>query len=254
MVPATAVPHVDTLVNFCARRDVAALTREALGGPVDVAVLFGGSILAGGDLFARAIGAGIARRYLIVGGSGHSTDALRDAMRTHLGWDDVDQRTEADLFDSYLAERHGVRADLLETASTNCGNNVRNALAVLDAERVPHDRVVLVQDASMQRRIHACWQLHSPADDVVSFAAHRTRITDPDPPLGMWPRERYLELLMGEIPRLTDDQNGYGPAGRGFIVHVDVPETVREAHAALRSAGVGATRVADPRWAAPRGQ
>lgn len=65
----------------------------------------------------------------------------------------------------------------------------------------------------------------------------------------MWPLDRYVSLLMGEIPRLTDDPNGYGPAGRGFIAHVEVPAEVAKAHGALRSAGVGTPRIADPRWA-----
>ena len=31
---------------------------------------------------------------------------------------------------------------------------------------------------------------------------------------------------MGEVPRLRDDEHGYGPLGRGFIAHVDVPDEV----------------------------
>ncbi|MFG1926008.1 YdcF family protein [Cryptosporangium sp. NPDC048952] len=247
MEPAIAV---NTLVDFCARRDVEELTREALG-PVDVAILFGGSILAGGDVFAGAIRDRVAEHFVIVGGQGHSTDALRDACRQALGWDDVEDRTEAALFDRYLRERHGVKADLLEAASTNCGNNVRNVLELLDAERVPHRRIVIVQDASMQLRMHACFRLLAPEVQVVNFAAHQAKVDGElrvvDPPLGMWTAERYLALLMGEVPRLTDDEQGYGPAGRGFIAHVDVPPLVRAAHAALR--GVGETRTADPRWA-----
>ena len=38
-----------------------------------------------------------------------------------------------------------------------------------------------------------------------------------------------LELLFGEVIRLRDDENGYGPRGKGFIVHVEVPEEI-EAH------------------------
>lgn len=30
---------------------------------------------------------------------------------------------------------------------------------------------------------------------------------------GLWPVERYLSLLTGELPRLRDDSDGYGPAG-----------------------------------------
>lgn len=40
---------------------------------------------------------------------------------------------------------------------------------------------------------------------------------------------RYISLLLGEIPRLTDDINGYGPKGKDFISHVDIPLNVQDA-------------------------
>lgn len=43
---------------------------------------------------------------------------------------------------------------------------------------------------------------------------------------GMWEVDQYVQLLMGEIPRLTDDQNGYEQEGKNFISHVDIPEKV----------------------------
>lgn len=244
---------INTLVGFCARRDVRELTPPALGGPADVAILFGGSILAGADILAGAMRAGAARRYLIVGGQGHSTDALRDALRERTGWD-VESRSEAALFDRYLRHRYGLSADLLEEESTNCGNNVTNALALLRAEGVPHDRIVLVQDATMQQRMDAGFRRHAaPATRLVNFAAHRTFVDETldyvDPPVGMWPLDRYVSLLLGEVPRLTDDENGYGPAGRDFIAHVDVPDEVHRAAAHLRSSTGFAVRSADARWA-----
>ena len=47
--------------------------------------------------------------------------------------------------------------------------------------------------------------------------------------LRMWPVDRYLSLILGEVPRLRDDAKGYGPAGRDFIVHVDFPPSVEQA-------------------------
>lgn len=259
-VEASVVAHINTLVEFCARRDVGTLSRlvveAAAGGRVDVAILFGGSILAGGDLFARAIADDLATHFMIVGGQGHSTDVLRVAMRHRMGWDDVAEQTEAALFDRYLAERYAVRADLLEYESTNCGSNVRNALELLAAYDIPCRRILLIQDASMQQRMDAGFRLRAPDTQIVNFAAHRTRVELVDgelgfrtPPDGMWPMDRYVSLLMGEIPRLTDDANGYGPAGRGFIAHVDVPDEVTRAYTSLRNAGVGVPRTADQRWA-----
>jgi uncharacterized SAM-binding protein YcdF (DUF218 family) len=239
---------VNLLVDFCAMRDETAMNR----GAADVAILFGGSILAGGDVFARALQNGVAQRAMIVGGQGHSTDALREAMRQSMGWDDVDV-TEAALFQRYLRERHGLNVDLLGTESTNCGSNVREALDLLRARGVPHERILIVQDASMQRRMDAGFRLLAPLKTVVNYAAHRTYVDDAlhylDAPAGMWAPERYLSLLMGEIPRLADGPDGYGPSGRGFIAHVDIPDDVWRAYSALRTAGAGVARPADPRWA-----
>ena len=38
-----------------------------------------------------------------------------------------------------------------------------------------------------------------------------------------------LSLLTGEIRRLRDDEHGYGPRGKGFLPHVDIPEDVMDA-------------------------
>lgn len=50
----------------------------------------------------------------------------------------------------------------------------------------------------------------------------------------MWKVERYVNLLMGEIPRLTDNENGYGPNGKNFIAHVEIPENVKNAFEELK--------------------
>lgn len=66
---------------------------------------------------------------------------------------------------------------------------------------------------------------------------------------GMWEMERYIQLLMGEIPRLSDDENGYGPWGKGFIVHVDIPDEVRTAFETLKQAFGEYIREANPEYA-----
>jgi hypothetical protein len=44
---------------------------------------------------------------------------------------------------------------------------------------------------------------------------------------------RFLGLILGEIARLRDDEMGYGPRGKGFIGHVDVPDAVLDAYSRL---------------------
>ena len=41
-------------------------------------VLFGGSIIAGGDILAEAIQNEVAKKNIIVGGAGHTTETLRN--------------------------------------------------------------------------------------------------------------------------------------------------------------------------------
>ncbi len=261
MLNERTVDSINTLVRFCARRDVPALTREAVesaaGAIADVAILFGGTILTGADVFADAMREKVACHYMIVGGQGHTTDTLRCSLRELMGWDDVESSSESALFDRYLRERYGLTVDLLEQNSTNCGSNARNAVALLRARRLANDRLILVQDATMQQRMDAAFRLYmNPATQLVNYASHQTTVTLTDglltyasPPAGIWPIDRYVSMLMGEVPRLTDNAGGYGPAGRGYIAHVDVPPEVRRAFRYLCETTDFATRVADSQWA-----
>lgn len=256
---------VNMLGRFCGPRDVFALTqdrlRESLGVPrADVMVLFGGSILAGADVLAHAVREDVAHAYAIVGGAGHTTEALRRRVQTERPDITTAGRCEAEIFDRYLAAVYGLHADLLETASTNCGNNVTNLLALLKARDVPHDSLIICQDATMQRRMAAGLALHAPQVRVVNFAAYDAHIVERDgelayarEPHGSWDIERYVSLLMGEIPRLHDTTEGYGPTGRGFIAHVDVPDEVLGAFETLRDEFGVRARVADPRFASRAG-
>src|SRR3712207_5315294 len=163
---------------------------------------------------------------MIVGGEGHTTGAVRASLRARMSWTPaLDTASEAALYDRYLRERHGLAANLLEERSTNCGNNVTNALALLRDRGLPHQRLLLIQDATMQQRMDAGFRLHaSPGTALVNYASHRTTVEVvgdelvlTGPPDGMWAIEHYVSLLLGEIPRLSDDADGYGPAGRGYI-------------------------------------
>ena len=109
----------------------------------------------------------------------------------------------------------------------------------------------------MQRRMDA--GLRKFAEDdllIINYASYRAFVTAESGELayseriqGMWDMDRYVNLLMGEIPRLKDDENGYGPNGKDFIAHVDIPGTVLEAFDRLKSVYGEITREADPMYA-----
>lgn len=245
--------------NRLARAGVAGRADVAgtVDGQVDVAVLFGGSILAGGEVLADAMKADVARTYVIVGGAGHTTETLRE--RARVAWPRIDAApgaTEAEIFDAYLREYHGLAADLLETRSTNCGNNITYLLELLESRGIAAESFLLMQDATMMRRMVAGLRLHRPDAAVLAYATYAARVVADsgglsyeDEPLGMWDIERYRTLLMGEVPRLRDDASGYGPKGAGWIAHVDIPRDVEGAFARLRAAHPEAVRVANPAYA-----
>ena len=238
---------INILGDFCGIRDIDELTQEDLKNKfgisqVDAAVLFGGSILAGGDVFAETIKNNLAKKYIIVGGAGHTTETFREKISTVLNKKFAANSTEADLFNEYLKEKYNLQVDFLERESTNCGNNITFLLSLLQRENIPHKSVLMIQDSTMQRRMDASWRRYVSEQIIVNYAAYRVKvIVENDElkfekiPLGMWDLERYIQLLMGDIARLQDNAEGYGPQGKNFIAHVDIPESVLMAFLYLKN-------------------
>lgn len=252
---------VNVLGAFCGMRDVPELSKEALQErygirQAKVMVLFGGSVLGGGDELAKAMQSGVAERYMIVGGEGHTTEELRHIVNQEYPDVDCRETSEAEIFAAFLKRKYDLAPDLLEIHSTNCGNNITNMLLLLDAHGFARDSVILMQDATMQRRMDAVMRKFAVNTTIINYASYAVRLNvdgdgftfDPDV-LGMWEVERYINLLLGEVQRLTDDADGYGPQGRDFIAHVDIPQEVYHAFAQLRQEYGGAVRGANPLYA-----
>ena len=251
--------NINILGKFCGIRDINELSQEKLLEyygirQADVMVLFGGSVLAGGDVLAEAIKNKIAKKYIIVGGAGHTTETLRQII--HQEYPEIETRDlpEAEIFQRYLKTLYGCKADYLETQSTNCGNNITYLLDLLREKNIGFKSIILSQDASMQRRMAAGLRKYVQEDIVIiNYATYTVNVLSAGEELcyekeihGMWTIDRYVNLLMGEIPRLTDDENGYGPNGKNFIAHVDVPETVKIAFEELKLIYGNKTREANP--------
>ncbi len=251
--------NINILGKFCGIRDINELSQEKLLEcygirQADVMVLFGGSILAGGDVLAEAIKNNAAKKYIIVGGAGHTTETLRQII--HQEYPEIETRDlpEAEIFQRYLKAVYGCMADYLETQSTNCGNNITYLLDLLREENIGFKSIILSQDASMQRRMTAGLRKYVQEDTtIINYATYAASVLSTGGELcyekeihGMWTIDRYVNLLMGEIPRLTDDENGYGPNGKNFIAHVDIPETVKIAFEELKFIYGDKTREANP--------
>lgn len=254
--------QINILGAFCGKRDVAELTSEQLmksyGVPqADVMVLFGGSILCGGDVLAQAMKNHVAKKYAIVGGAGHTTETLRRKMQEEFPEIETAGLPEAEVFARYLKHQYGLVPDFLECKSTNCGNNITYLLELLQEKCISFQSIILSQDATMQCRMEAGLRKYvSDKIQIINYAVYEAKVIVEHSELeyekeiwGMWDMERYISLLMGEIPRLTDDENGYGPEGKNFIAHVDIPTEVRNAFEQLRNAYPGFVREANPLYA-----
>lgn len=253
---------INILGDFCGKRDIPNLTQKSLQNvygikKADIFVLFGGSILEGGNVLAEAIKAEVAETYIIVGGAGHTTETLREIVRQNLKEIDTKDLTEAEIFNMYIKEVHGLQANYLECKSTNCGNNITLLLELIQTNNIKCNSIILAQDATMQYRMTATLKKYTSNELlVINYATYQVYVIEKDnelvfqkQPLGMWNMDRYITLLMGEIPRLSDDDNGYGPQGKNFISHVDIPQQVKYAFEELKSIFSESVREANPLYA-----
>ena len=257
---------INVLGNFCGKRDIDELTAFELMKKygvekADVMVLFGGSILAGGDILANAMKNDAAKKYVIVGGRGHTTASLEEQF--YKLYPDSDKNSilseisEAEIFRNYLKHKYNLQPDFLEIHSTNCGNNITNLLKLLKEKNITFKNIIISQDATMQLRMEATLKKYlSENIKIINFATYSAKVCVKDEKLcfenyifGMWDIDRYITLLMGEIARLTDDENGYGPKGAGYTAHIDIPEDVKNAFFVLKQIYGNKVRKANPLYA-----
>jgi len=222
-------------------------SQGGVGDDADLIVLAGNSIPTVSDGAFR-----LARErklpLLITGGIGHATAYLMAALAVHPVYRALAgrDRTEADALKRIAVECWHLPADgvLTENASTNCGENAAFSKRLLAAHGLKPRRIVLVQDPLMQRRTDASFRRAwkgSVLPDICNWPVLVPRLEKTneavayaqDLPAGLWPLDRFVSLILGEIPRLRDNAEGYGPKGRGFIVSVFIPTAVEAAYACL---------------------
>lgn len=230
--------------------------------PVDCIVICASAVLHSAEVLFKTLQQrpSLTRALVLCGGIGHSTELLYDAVRSHPVFsriaDEIQGLPEAkvlnrildEFFDRSLITKEGCEI-LLEPRSTNCGQNASFSRKVLDeAGFQAPTTCIVIQDPTMMLRTKASFEkvyegIQSPVS-VISCPVFVPQVrlsrdgvieySDISPPSELWSQSRFLELIMGEIPRLRDDKDGYGPNGRGFIAHVDVPSHVGAAWSRLQ--------------------
>ncbi|PNS19305.1 hypothetical protein CAC42_2482 [Sphaceloma murrayae] len=248
--PSRLAKDINLVSNYLAQSDI-----ESLGTsePVDCIAICASQVLHQATALFRILEArpNLTTTLVLVGGIGHSTQAIYDAVAAHPHYRTlataVTGQPEARVLDLILThffdkrklESSGCRV-LLEDRSTNGGANATETKRVLDeAGLSPPKTCLVVQDQTMLRRSVAtfekvyenvespprflAWPVFVPVmrfqDDELDYDVQGV-----EGPL--WPKDRFYSLLVGEVRRLRDDENGYGPRGTGFIGHVHVPADV----------------------------
>ena len=207
-------------------------------------------ILAGHAVLPNIEGAiALAKKYqlplLISGGIGHATALLAQAMAAHPLYHDLptDGKSEAEMLAAIAQTFAGLQGEqlLLETASRNGGENAAYSQKLLDERNIQPQLVVLVQDPLLQRRATETfrwqWRDRPDAPQFISWPVFQPQLVDDNgmtriigaQAQGLWSLERFISLLMGEVKRLRDDEQGYGPRGKGYFAHVALPDAVEEA-------------------------
>ncbi|MCK1968275.1 YdcF family protein [Franconibacter sp. IITDAS19] len=231
---------INTLGQWLAQTDMAS---PADASAAQLVVLAGNAALPTLETAAQISNAH-ALPLLITGGIGHSTTFLYAAVARHPRYNSLRTTglSEADLLASIARKYLKVPEErlIIERRSTNSGENASFTRQLMEDKGLKPQRAVLIQDPTMQRRTAATfarvWRDAPAKPQWLSFPGFVPRVmngernlTFANPQDGLWEVARYLSLVLGEMPRLNDDEQGYGPRGRGFIEHVDMPADVHEA-------------------------
>ncbi|KAL4741423.1 hypothetical protein BDV11DRAFT_183065 [Aspergillus similis] len=231
--------------------------------PVDCIVICASMILHQAEALFQALQENpfLTKALVLCGGVGHSTQYIYEAVAQHSRFSsiskDIQRLPEARVlerildtfFDRAVITSQGCRI-LIEDRSTNCGENALFNRRVLDDAGLQNlRRCILIQDPTMMRRTVASFQkTYEERTEMPLFLScplfvpQVERSVEPVGNLrytvsegGLWPLERFISLILGEIPRLRDDEDGYGPRGRDFIPHVEVPVDIEAAWTRLRA-------------------
>lgn len=250
------VTDINTVSRFISQEDIPDLRKIE---PVDTIILCVCSVLLSSETVFEIIQErpGITKTLVLCGGIGHSTTFIYEAVARHHKFSSIAPEIQGlpeaqvllAVFNRFFAP--GFTAEqpppriLAEDRSVTCHTNAGETRKLLEANNVPTPvSVVVVQDPTMVRRTVACFEkVYENLADPPKFVGCPVFVplvgpggdgkltwTAPDiAPELMWDMDRFLNLVMGEYPRLRDDENGYGPKGNHSIVHVDIPSEVEEA-------------------------
>ncbi len=138
-------------------------------------------------------------------------------------------KPEAEFF-ADIAKAKGVPEDsiLIESRSTNTGENIQFTQQLLLEHRLTPQRFILVQKPFMERRSYATFKKHWPDKELI--------VTSPQLSFDAYPneqmkREDVIHVMVGDLQRIKRYPD------LGFQIRQEIPEAVWSAFEKLVSAG-----------------
>lgn len=218
---------------------------------LDAIVLLGNQVIATLTAACALTQRSSSAALVLSGRAGHSTQPLYENL-SNSGYGSLarqrlihESMAEAEMYAVVAQNVFGIPASriLIENRSANSGENCRFSLQMLQQANRRLDSVLILQDPLMQRRSMLTWTREAETvgsyERVYSHAVFVPRVEPgPDSLLrfpgdqaqGTWTMERFLSIILGEVDRLHDTEDGYGPRGRNFLSHVEIPEAVLESY------------------------
>lgn len=244
---------INTLASFLAHEQV----RDLHAHPnIDVIVICASSVLHQAETLFSILQQkpAFSKTIVLVGGIGHSTKLIYNAVRQHARFaasaDSIEGLPESRVLEKLLHIYCNVEAItsqgskiLIEDKSTNCGANATETKKVLEHAGITDpETIIIIQDPTMSLRTVAsftkAYEKSARPPKLLACPIFGPKVCAVGEEIqydvaesalqGLWPLTRFY------IPRLRDDAEGYGPRGKGFIAHVDVPEAVEDAYRRLR--------------------
>ncbi len=230
---------LDIVSRFLAKRDIPELTAYELNQHtgytcVDALLAYGCDLTEVPELAAKAFHKNLCKRIVFSGGTGHGTEGLRKNAYTKYKMECADI-SEAEIMAEIAVRFLRVPNEnvLIEKCSTNSGENARFSMNLLRQKGVEPKSILLLQDPMMQLRSHLSTLKVIPSGCILLSYAPFIPLSGQKRP---WPDERFYDLVLREIPRINDDENGYGPRGLNFIEHCDIPEDVMQSYRYIKEA------------------
>lgn len=141
----------------------------------------------------------------------------------------VFQKPEAECFaDVALAKGVPTSAILIESRSTNTGENIIFSRELLARRGIDPQRLIVVQKPYMERRAYATFMNFWPGKDIRISSPSISFDNYPTPTL---PRDLIINLLVGDVQRLRVYP------GKGFQIPQQIPDEVWAAWAQLVARG-----------------